>query len=141
MLASDYRKSNASRIRHIVRVVAAILLCALIIRGLTHTPYDGPSINSADAALDTVKRGTITDASGDLVNVLYVTLPVRAQPSSTVPLYKLSNRNTQAVRALVKLGRSSHGLVQVLDGLSQGDRVIISDMSEYDDFDRIRFVD
>lgn len=141
MLASDYGKSKGSRIKRIVGVVAATLLCAVIIGGLSHTPYDGPSINSADAALDTVKRGTITDASGDLVNVLYVTLPARAQPSSTVPLYKLSNRNAQAVRVLVKLGRSSHGMVEVLDGLNQGDQVIISDMSEYDNFDRIRFVD
>jgi HlyD family secretion protein len=44
----------------------------------------------------------------------------------------------EAVRVPVKLGRSSVTTIQVLEGLKEGDRVILSDTSEWDEFDRIR---
>jgi HlyD family secretion protein len=38
----------------------------------------------------------------------------------------------------VKLGRSSVNQVEVLQGLQPGDKVILSDMSQWDNFDRVR---
>jgi HlyD family secretion protein len=44
----------------------------------------------------------------------------------------------EAVRAQVKLGRTSVNSVEILHGLEAGDRVILSDMSAWDNFDRVR---
>ena len=45
---------------------------------------------------------------------------------------------SEAVRVNVKLGRSSVNNIEILQGLKAGDKVILSDMSAWDAFDRIR---
>ena len=45
---------------------------------------------------------------------------------------------SEAVRVNVKLGRSSVNTIEVVQGLKVGDKVILSDMSAWDNFDRIR---
>lgn len=72
-----------------------------------------------------------------LDNVIYVGRPAFGQENSTVGLFKLT-ADGEAVLVKVKLGRSSVSTIEVLDGLQPGDRVILSDMSTYDQFDRIR---
>jgi HlyD family secretion protein len=64
--------------------------------------------------------------------------PVRGQSDSTIGLFKLSDDGTEAVRVNVKLGRSSVNAVEIFQGLKAGYRVILSDMSAWDAFDRIR---
>jgi HlyD family secretion protein len=44
----------------------------------------------------------------------------------------------EAVRRAVRLGRTSANSVEVVEGLSEGDRIILSDMSQWDEFDRVR---
>lgn len=73
-----------------------------------------------------------------LTNVLYVGRPVHAEPDSTIGLFKLVDDGKEAVRVPVKIGRVSVNTVEVLGGLQEGDKVILSDMSAYDSFDRIR---
>lgn len=73
-----------------------------------------------------------------LTNVLYVGRPVHAEPASTIGLFKLVDDGKEAVRVPVKIGRVSVNTVEVLNGLAEGDKVILSDMSAYDNFDRIR---
>ena len=63
--------------------------------------------------------------------------PVHAAANSTVSLFKLANDGAEAARVKVKLGRSSVNAIEVLDGLKEGDKVILSDMSTYDTADRI----
>ena len=46
--------------------------------------------------------------------------------------------NGEAVRTNVKLGRSSVSTIEIKEGLQPGDQVILSDMSTYDQFDRIQ---
>jgi len=75
---------------------------------------------------------------GKLDNILYVGRPVHATENSTVSLFKLVNDGAGAVRVKVKLGRTAVNTIEVLDGLKEGDRVILSDMSTYDNADRIR---
>ncbi len=53
-------------------------------------------------------------------------------------LFKLVEAERAAVRANVRLGRTSVNSVEVLGGLRPGDKVIISDMSRWDGFDRVR---
>jgi len=73
-----------------------------------------------------------------LDNILYVGRPVHATANSTASLFKLVKGGMEAVRVNVKLGRSSVNTIEVLDGLREGDKVILSDMSTYDDADRVR---
>ncbi len=73
-----------------------------------------------------------------LDNVLYVGRPAFGQESSTISLFKLDADNKGGVRVPVKVGRASVNSIQVLEGLHEGDMVILSDMSRYDNTDRIR---
>lgn len=72
-----------------------------------------------------------------LENVLFVESPTFGQENSTISLFKMQ-ANNEAVRTPVKLGRRSVQYVEVLDGLKEGDRVILSDMSAYDNNNRVR---
>jgi HlyD family secretion protein len=74
----------------------------------------------------------------NLKDVLFVGRPVHGQSDSTISLFKLTNDDAEAVRANVKLGRSSVNTVEILQGLQIGDKVILSDMSQWDTVDRIR---
>jgi HlyD family secretion protein len=80
--------------------------------------------------------GTIT--LENLSNVLYVGRPVHGQSDSTIGLFKVIDDGSDAVRVNVKLGRSSVNTIEIVDGLKVGDKVILSDMSAWDAFDRIR---
>ena len=72
-----------------------------------------------------------------LEDVLYVESPAFGQENSTIQLYKVMP-NGEALRVPVKLGRRSVQYVEIVEGLQQGDVVILSDMSQYDAFDRVR---
>ena len=73
-----------------------------------------------------------------LDNVLYVGRPAFGQESSTISLFKLSPDGQGALRVPVKVGRASVNSIQVMEGLNEGDTVILSDMSRWDNTDRIR---
>ncbi|MCS6805933.1 MAG: efflux RND transporter periplasmic adaptor subunit [Acidobacteriota bacterium] len=101
---------------------------------------------TVDVALEgPLPKGSRPDLSVDgtieierLEDVLYVGRPAFGQEKSTVGLFKLINGGREAVRVPVKLGRSSVNTIEILDGLQPGDQVILSDMSAWDAFDRIR---
>jgi HlyD family secretion protein len=69
---------------------------------------------------------------------MYVGRPVHGQSNSTVGLFKVVDGGKAAVRVQVKLGRSSVSTIEVVDGLKVGDQVILSDMSSWDSFDRLK---
>jgi HlyD family secretion protein len=73
-----------------------------------------------------------------LDNVLYVGRPAFGQENSTISLFKLDPDGKGAVRVPVKVGRASVNAIQVIEGLHEGDTVILSDMSRNDNTDRIR---
>ena len=72
-----------------------------------------------------------------LDNVLFVESPTFGQENSVISLFKVT-ANGEAVRTSVKIGRRSVSFVEVLEGLNEGDRVILSDMQQYDDHQRVR---
>jgi HlyD family secretion protein len=74
----------------------------------------------------------------NLKDVLYVGRPVHGQADSTIGLFKLVDDGAEAVRTNVQLGKSSVNTVVILKGLNVGDKVILSDMSAMDAYDRIR---
>jgi HlyD family secretion protein len=90
-------------------------------------------------------RGARADMSVDgtieierLPNVLYVGRPAYGSAESTVGLFKISADGKEASSIPVKLGRTSVNTVEVLAGLSVGDSVIISDMSQWDNVSRVK---
>ena len=90
-------------------------------------------------------RGARPDLSVDgtvelerLDNVLYVGRPAFGQEQSTVGLFRLDATTGEASRTQVQLGRSSVNTIEVMNGLGEGDSVVLSDMSAWDQFDRIR---
>ena len=73
-----------------------------------------------------------------LDDVLTMGRPVFAQPEATIRIFRLTEEGQEALRVAVRLGRTSVTTIQVVEGLEEGDRVILSDTSELDEFDRIR---
>ncbi len=101
---------------------------------------------AVDVALDgELPRGARPDMSVDgtieierLKDVLYVQRPAQGQEQSVITLFKYVEGGKEAVRVQVKLGRSSVTDVEILEGLNVGDRVILSDTSQFDSVNRIR---
>jgi multidrug efflux pump subunit AcrA (membrane-fusion protein) len=73
-----------------------------------------------------------------MTNVVFVGRPAFGNENSTISLFKLSPDGTTAVRVPVKVGKASVNAIQVIEGLQSGDTVILSDMSRWDNTDRIR---
>jgi HlyD family secretion protein len=90
-------------------------------------------------------RGAVPDLSVDgsvqlerATNVLFMGRPAFGQEQSTITLFKLIDDEGRAVRTPVRVGRSSVNTIEVLSGLSAGDRVVLSDMSAWDTAGRVR---
>ena len=89
--------------------------------------------------------GAVPDLSVDgvilierLDNVVYVDRPVFGQPNATASIFKYDADMKGATRTKVKFGRSSVSTIEIVDGLKVGDKVILSDMSQWDSQERIR---
>ncbi len=108
-----------------------------------------PAVQNGTVTVDVrliseLPRGVRPDLSVDgtiqiehVSDVLYVSRPAYGQANSTVGMFKLQD-NGEAVRVNVRLGRSSVSTIEVVDGLAEGDMVVVSDMSRWDRFDRVR---
>jgi multidrug efflux pump subunit AcrA (membrane-fusion protein) len=109
-----------------------------------------PSVNGGTVAVDlsitdSLPRGARPDLSVEatieierLPNVLYVGRPADGGSESTVPLFRVERDGHSAVRTPVKLGRGSSNAVEVIEGLHEGDRVILSEMTRWANSDRVR---
>ena len=112
-----------------------------------------PAVQNGTVTVDVkltgeLPRGARPDLSVDgtidlerLDNVLYVGRPAFGQENSTISLFKVDGNGRDALRVPVKVGRASVNSIQVLEGLHEGDTVVLSDMSRWDNTDRIRLQD
>lgn len=115
-----------------------------------HVSRKDPSVVNGTVTVDVtiddpLPPGAVPDLSVDgtiilenLKDVLYVGRPVHGQADSTIALFRLDTDGSEAQRVNVKLGRASVNTIEVIEGLKVGDKVILSDMSAWDAFDRIR---
>ena len=115
-----------------------------------HVARTDPSVQNATVAVEValegeLPRGARPDLSVDgtieierLPDVLHVSRPAYGQGESTVGLFKLDPDGKHASRVQVKLGRTSVNAIQILQGLAVGDRIIISDMSQWDNVERVK---
>jgi HlyD family secretion protein len=109
-----------------------------------------PTVQSGTVTVDVALQGELPkgarpDLSVDgtielerLVNVLYVGRPAYGQEQSVINLFKVDEDGVNCTRTKVTLGKTSVNTVEVRDGLKVGDKVILSDMAQYDAFDRVR---
>jgi HlyD family secretion protein len=109
-----------------------------------------PSVQNGTVTVDVVfsgplPRGARPDLSVDgvveldrLADAVFVGRPAFGQEESSVGIYKLTPEGDAAVRTRVRLGRASVNTIEILEGLQPGDRVILSDMSQWDAQDRVR---
>lgn len=113
------------------------------------TRIDGAVVNGTrgvDISFDqTLPKGAVSDLSVDgtitienLQNILYVGRPVHGEPNTTVGLFKYTEDSKEANRIQVQLGRASVNTIEILGGLKEGDKVILSDMSQWDADNRIQ---
>src|ERR1700757_4982351 len=112
-----------------------------------------PAVQNGTVTVDVkltgeIPKGARPDLSVDgtidlerLDNILYVGRPAVGQENSTISLFKLSPDGKEASRITVKMGRASVNSIQVLEGLRERDVVILSDMSRWDNAERIRLQD
>ena len=108
-----------------------------------------PSVQNGTVTVDvtlvgTLPRGSRPDLTVDgtielerLNDVLFVGRPALGQEQSAVGVFKLDADGT-ASRTQVKIGRMSVDKVELVSGLNQGDQVVLSDMSAWDAYDRVR---
>jgi hypothetical protein len=73
-----------------------------------------------------------------LDDVTHVQRPTFGQANQRVSLFKVTPDGEYADRVDVQLGASSVNDIQVLEGLTSGDVVILSDMTRWDGYDRVR---
>ncbi len=99
------------------------------------------------ALIGDLPRGARPDLSVDgmielerLDDVLYVQRPAYGQADSTIGLFKIDPETSRACLTQVQLGRTSVNEVELLGGLDQGDEVILSDSSQWDDSNCIKLV-
>ncbi len=109
-----------------------------------------PAVVNGTVTVDVELQGTLPqgarpDLSVDgeidldrLANVLYVGRPAFGNENSTISLFRLNPGDQTAVRVPVKVGKASVNAIQVIEGLHAGDTVILSDMSRWDNTDKIR---
>lgn len=101
---------------------------------------------TVDVALDgELPKGARPDLSVDgtielerLNDILFVGRPTYGQEQSVISLFKVGEDGATCARTKVAIGKTSVNTVEVKSGLKEGDQVILSDMSQYDAFDRIR---
>ena len=94
--------------------------------------------------VDELPRGARPDLSVDgiveierLANVLYMARPSNGQEGGTISVFR-TMADGMAERRQVKLGKGSVRHIQVLEGLREGERVVLSDMSAWDQVDRLQ---
>jgi HlyD family secretion protein len=119
-----------------------------IVKG--HVGRVDPSVQNGTVTVDIVLEGALPraarpDLSIDgtieierLADVLSVGRPASGASETMARLFRVEADGRGAVRVPVKLGRASFNAVEVLEGLKEGDRIILSDMSNWDHVDRVR---
>src|SRR5499427_5807956 len=115
-----------------------------------HVTRIDPSVQNGTVTVDVsldgeLPQGARPDLSVDgtidlekLENVLYVGRPAFGQENSTISMFVLDREGNGASRTQVKTGRASVNLIQIESGLKEGDTVILSDMSRWDNTDRVK---
>jgi hypothetical protein len=113
------------------------------VSSIGRTPTSGP--RKVEIALDGVVPANVWDGASvtgtiniaTLKNVVYVGRPVHGEPNTTVSIFKLDATGKAADRVWIKLGRAGSNAIEILEGLQPGDKVILSDMSMWENVNHV----
>lgn len=109
-----------------------------------------PAVNNGTVTVDVKLHGALPDGARPdlsvdgtieierLSDVLYVGRPVRATPATEGRIFKVIEAGTKGIRIPVKWGRTSVSIIEVTAGLEVGDKVVLSDMADYEEYEKIR---
>jgi len=115
-----------------------------------HVTRKDPSAQSGSVTVDVtldgaLPAGAVPDLSVDgtivierLTNVLYSGRPAFSAGSGSASLFKITDGGKFAVRVPVELGKSSVNVIEIVRGLEVGDKIIVSDMSQYANVAKVR---
>lgn len=88
-----------------------------------------------------VRRGSEIDAVagfGGLRDAIVVQRPVGATAGTRSSVFALDADGVLVRRVAVVYGRAWPSLIEVVSGVSLGDRIVVSDMSAWDAFEQFR---
>ncbi len=109
-----------------------------------------PNVDQGTVTVDIELTGALPDGARpdltvqgyieieNLEDIIYVTRPNYVRPNSSSGVFKFIQDSDIAERSIVEFGRTSVNTIEVVSGLVPGDRIIISDTSDWEQFDQIR---
>ena len=114
-----------------------------------HVTRIDPSVLNGTRTVDVTMDGplpagavpelSVEGPSNSITSTMYCTWATRVrQRGQTISLFRIDPNGKTATRVQVKVGKASVTEIQILSGLNEGDRVILSDMSRYDATDKVR---
>ena len=128
--------------RCLIQIVPPTVLSGTV--GLLKQDAQGATLAAIDIS-DTLAQGTAIGARVDALievgsasDILFFERPANAQPNTTSIIFVIEADGEHAKRVTVRYGRRSGALLEILNGLAPGDRVIVTDMSKWAGYDRVR---
>ena|SRR5687767_2707264 len=125
-----------------MRMLLVVLIGIMLLSPRTspdRTPL--PTVAADAVTIKEVRHGSEIDTVaglGDLRDALLVERPVGAMEGAISSVFAVGADGVLLRRVAVVYGRASSSLIQVVSGVSRGDRIIVSDMRAWDSFERLR---
>ncbi len=126
-----------------MRTLIAVLICVVLLPAVISNPERTmfPTVSADAVTLREVRRGSAIGAItglGDSRETLLVERPVDAREGERSSVFVVDEDGVLLRRAPVEYGRGSPSLIQIVRGVSAGDRIVVSDMRAWDAFERLR---
>ena len=123
-------------------MLIAVLICVVLLpAAISNDRTRLPTVSADAVTLREVRRGSEIGAVtelGDSRDTLLVERPVDAREGAQSSVFVVDEDGVLLRRVPVGYGRGSPSLIQIVSGVSAGDRIIVSDMRAWDAFDRLR---
>ena len=125
-----------------MRMVTAVLICVVLLpAAISNDRTRLPTVSADTVTLREVRRGSEIGAVtelGDSRDTLLVERPVGAREGAQSSVFVVDEDGVLLRRVPVGYGRGSPSMIEIVSGVSAGDRIIVSDMRPWDAFDRLR---
>ena len=125
-----------------MRTLFAVLIGIVLLPAVISNPEQAniPTVSAYTVTLSEVRRGSEIAVSefGDSRDTPVVERPVDAREGASSSVFIIDGDGAVLRRVPIGYGRASRSLIQIVSGVSPGDRIVVSDMRAWDAFDRIR---
>jgi HlyD family secretion protein len=126
-----------------MRTLIAVLICIVLFPAAISNPELRrlPTVSRDTVLLGEVRRASEIGAAVELADspdTLIVERPARAREGATTGVFVVDADGVRLWRVAITYGRASSSRIQVVSGVSRGDRIVVSDMRAWDAFEGIR---